>query len=91
VAALVAAGHSGAELRENIAGCDFEALKDGGWEGPLPRFARIVRVLKNRGIYEGKVFLNLMERLLEAKGVRTFGDLVRRPEADLRYRTSYRS
>src|SRR5215213_3449484 len=42
--------------------------------------------LKDRGLYEGEAFLEWMSGLLERKGVRTFGDLVRRPEAPLRYR-----
>ena len=86
VAALVAAGYTAAELRRTIEGCDFESLKDPAWEGRLPLFPRIVSILKDRGLYEGEAFLEWMGGLLESKGVRTFGDLVRRPEAPLRYR-----
>jgi NTE family protein len=86
VAALVAAGYSAAELRETIAQCDFSKLKDRARKGWLPLFSRTVSLLKDRGIYEGEAFLQWMTSLLEAKGVRTFGDLVRRPEAELRYR-----
>jgi NTE family protein len=86
VAALVAAGYSAAELRETIMRCDFGKLKGHVREGWLPLFSRTVSLLKDRGIYEGEVFLRWMTSLLEAKGVRTFGDLVRRPEAELRYR-----
>src|SRR5829696_5646147 len=86
VAALVAAGYTAAELRQTIEGCDFDSLKDPAWEGRLPLFPRIVSILKDRGLYEGKAFLEWMSGLLEKKGVRTFGDLVRRPEAEPRYR-----
>jgi NTE family protein len=86
VAALVAAGYSAAELRETIERCDFSKLKDHAGEGWLPLFSRTVGILKDRGFYEGEAFLRWMTSLLEAKGVRTFGDLVRRPEAELRYR-----
>ena len=86
VAALVAAGYTAAELRESIIKFDFNGLKDRAWEDLLPLFSRTVSILKDRGIYEGEAFLEWMTRLLEAKGVRTFGDLVRRPEAELRYR-----
>ena len=86
VAALVASGYSAAELRETIERCDFSKLKDHAGEGWLPLFSRTVGILKDRGFYEGEAFLRWMTSLLEAKGVRTFGDLVRRPEAELRYR-----
>ena len=43
-------------------------------------------ILKDRGIYEGRALLEWMTGFLEAKDVRTFGDLVRCPEAELRYR-----
>ena len=86
VAALVAAGYSAAELRETIERCDFSKLKDHAGEGWLPLFSRTVGILKDRGFYEGEAFLRWMTSLLEAKGVRTFGDLVRRPDAEPRYR-----
>ncbi|MDQ4003134.1 MAG: patatin-like phospholipase family protein [Actinomycetota bacterium] len=86
VAALVAAGYTAAELRETIMEFDFNSLKDRAWEDLLPVLSRTVSVLKDRGIYEGETFLEWMTGLLETKGVRTFGDLVRRPEAELRYR-----
>jgi NTE family protein len=86
VAALVAAGYTAAELRETIMEFDFNSLKDRAWEDLLPVLSRTVSVLKDRGIYEGETFLKWMTGLLETKGVRTFGDLVRRPEAELRYR-----
>jgi NTE family protein len=87
IAALVAAGYTAAELREIIARCDFNSLKDRAWEDRLPLLSRTVSILKDRGMYEGEAFLRWMTGLLEAKGVRTFGDLVRRPDAEeLRYR-----
>jgi NTE family protein len=86
VAALVAAGYNAAELRQTIMDFHFSSLKDRAWEDWLPLFPRIVSILKDRGIYEGKACLEWMGGLLAKKGVRTFGDLVRRPEAELRYR-----
>ncbi len=80
VAALVAAGYTAAELRETIMEFDFNSLKDRAWEDLLPLLPRTVSILKDRGIYEGEALLEWMTGLLEAKGVRTFGDLVRRPK-----------
>ena len=86
VAALLAAGYTAAELRQTITECDLNSFKDRARKNWLPLFPRIVSILKDRGIYEGEAFLEWMSGLLEKKGVRTFGDLVRRPEAQLRYR-----
>jgi NTE family protein len=86
VAALLAAGYTAAELRQAITGFDFNSLKDRARKDWLPFVPRIVSLLKDRGIYEGEAFLRWMTGLLENKGVRTFGDLVQRPEAKLRYR-----
>jgi NTE family protein len=86
VAALVAAGYSAAELREILGGLDFLSFKDRGWEDRLPALSKTISTLKDRGIYEGQAFLEWMRGLLEKKSVRTFGDLMRRPEAEPVYR-----
>jgi NTE family protein len=65
---------------------DFSNLKDRGWEDMLPALPRTVSILKDSGIYEGDAFLGWMSGLLEKKGVRTFGDLLRRLEAEPIYR-----
>jgi NTE family protein len=86
VAALLAAGYTAEELRQTITECDLNSFKDRARKNWLPLFPSIVSILKDRGIYEGEAFLEWMTGLLEKKGVRTFGDLVRRPEAEPRYR-----
>src|ERR687898_2754545 len=86
VAALLAAGYTAAELRQTITECNLNSFKDRARKSWLPLFPGIVSILKDRGIYEGKAFLEWMSGLLENKGVRTFGDLVRRPKAEPRYR-----
>src|ERR687897_77710 len=85
VAALIAAGYTPAGLREVIGRLDLPSLEDPR-KGRLPVFSRAVSILEHRGLYEGKALLRWLTSLLEAKGVRTFGDLVRRPDAELRYR-----
>ena len=47
---------------------------------------KALSILRDLGIYEGKAFEEWMRGLLEAKGKRTFGDLVRREDVELRYR-----
>jgi NTE family protein len=82
VAALVAAGYTAAELRAVVSGLDLHALEDRRQKNRLPLLPGLVGLLKHRGIYEGEAFHRWISSLLAAKGVRTFGDLLRRPEAD---------
>ncbi|CAA9455139.1 MAG: lysophospholipase-like family protein [uncultured Rubrobacteraceae bacterium] len=86
VAVLIAAGYSSAELRKIIGELDYDHFKDEAWEDRIPLAGRSLSVLKDLGIYEGEAFLVWMRDLLEAKGIRTFGDLVRREDAELKYR-----
>ena len=86
-AALVAAGYTSAELMEILLELDFREFQDRGWEDRLPAFEKTFSLLKDLGIYEGEFFEDWMRDRLAAKGVRTFGDLVRdHDEEDLRYR-----
>jgi len=86
VAALVAAGYTAGELRNIIGALDYDHFKDESWEDRIPLAGRSLSILKDLGIYEGEAFLMWMRDLLEAKGIRTFGDLVRREDAELKYR-----
>ena len=89
VAALYAAGYTAAELREIIGALDFNQFTDRGWEDRLPLGRRTASILKDQGIYEGKIFEGWIRGLLAAKGKRTFRDLVHpdfADEARFRYR-----
>jgi NTE family protein len=85
VAALIAAGYGAEELKEIIAELDYDSFKDEGLEDRFPG-GKALSILKDLGIYEGKAFEEWMRGLLEAQDVRTFGDLVRREDVELRYR-----
>ncbi len=85
VAALIAAGYGAGELKEIVAGLDYDQFKDEALEDRFP-MGKTLSILKDLGIYEGKAFEEWMRGLLEARGVRTFGDLVRREAVDLKYR-----
>ena len=86
-AALIAAGYTPAELRKEILGLDYHQFEDKGWEDKLPLIDKTASILLDLGIYEGTRFRDWIAEKLEAKKVRTFGDLVRdRDEEDLRYR-----
>lgn len=86
VAALLAAGYTAAELREIVANLDYSRFKDKGWEDLSPLAPVTLSILMDLGIYEGKEFEDWMRDLLEAKEVRTFGDLILRPDDEPRYR-----
>ncbi len=86
VAALVAAGYTAVELRKIIGELDYDHFKDEGWEDQIPLVGKSLSMLKDLGVYEGEAFLVWMRDLLEAKGVRTFGDLVRHEDGELKYR-----
>jgi NTE family protein len=75
-AALVAAGYKADELRDIIVSLNFRQFQDKGWEDKIPFVHRTVSILRDQGIYEGKRFYEWMKELLEAKGIRTFRDLV---------------
>ena len=79
-AALVAAGYSAEELDEILLEVPFARFKDTAWEDRIPIVGHPLSVLLQRGIYEGGFFREWMRGLLEAKGVRTFGQLAD-PEA----------
>jgi NTE family protein len=77
VAALIAAGYDAGELKEIVAKLDYDQFKDEAIEDRFP-MGKTLSILKDLGIYEGKAFEEWMRGLLEARDVKTFGDLVRR-------------
>ena len=81
-AALLAAGYSAGELRELILELDYRQFQDRAWEDQVPLVERSLSLLLDLGLYEGERFLAWIRALLEAKGVRTFADLVHPDFAD---------
>ena len=79
-AALVAAGYEAAELDEILLKVPFSRFKDRAWEDKLPLVGNPLSVLLQLGIFEGRFFEAWMTGLLQAKGIRTFGQLAD-PEA----------
>jgi len=75
-AGLLAAGYSAAELKEIIMGLDYRQFQDEAWEDKVPVIDRSLSMLLDLGLYEGDRFLEWIRELLEAKGVRTFAQLV---------------
>jgi NTE family protein len=87
-AALLAAGYTADELREVIVSLDYRQFQDRAWEDKVPLIERSLSLLLDLGLFEGDRFLAWMKEMLEAKGVRTFADLVHPEYADdPRYRS----
>lgn len=77
-AALVAVGYSGAELEDIVLhDMNFRNFKDRALLGPAGELTEFAR---HRGMHSGEYFLDWMRERVDAKGVRTFGEL-RTPSA----------
>lgn len=88
VATLYAAGYTAAELHEIMQSLDYNQFEDETWEDRVPLAGQPLSLIRELGIYKGEDFLEWMREKLEAKGIRTFHDLVHPDYADegLRYR-----
>ena len=75
VATLYGVGYSAADLRDIVHGLDFSRFQDAGWRRHVTAIGGAVGILRRQGFNRGQVFLDWMRARLEAKGVRTFGDL----------------
>ena len=76
VAALLAAEYKADELHEIMKNLDFKSFMDKGWEDRIPGAGKPLSIILDQGIYEGNKFLEWIRGQLEAKNVKTFGDLV---------------
>jgi NTE family protein len=74
-AALVAAGYSSAELDRILLELPFSDFKDPDWLDKAGTPGKLVSLIREKGIYEGKFFRDWIAGLLEAKGITRFGDL----------------
>jgi NTE family protein len=76
VGALLAAGYTATELRHLMLDeLDFRQFKDPGLEAQMPLVGKPLNLLCNLGIYRGQAFEEQLTEWLDAKNVRTFGDL----------------
>jgi len=73
-AALYAAGYTAQELKDELEKTSVASLLPGGSPTPL---GAVWRLWRHKGIYSTSRIYSWIERLLDQKGVRTFGDLKR--------------
>jgi NTE family protein len=90
VAALVAAGYTAAEMRDILLDLDYNNFKDKSTIDKIPVVGPITSLIFENGIYEGKYFQTLVAKLLKAKNITTFRDLLIPGEEDPRYRFKLR-
>ena len=76
VAALVAAGYTGVEMKEVMEELDYTRFKDNGLLDRIPLVGPMASVIFEKGIYEGKFCEKWMRGLLLKKNVQTFKDLI---------------
>lgn len=75
VAAFFAAGYTPGELRDDLLSFPFARLRDRGWEDRVPLVGPLLSLGLDFGLYEGEALEAWVRARLEARGVRTFGDL----------------
>jgi len=76
VASLLAAGYKSPELKQILESQNFIEFMDKDWEDNIPFVGKIFSLIRKKGIYKGKFFEDWIRKLLEAKGIRTFKDLI---------------
>ncbi|WP_409346425.1 patatin-like phospholipase family protein [Paenibacillus sp. MBLB4367] len=75
IAAMLAAGYSGAEMREIMLGTPFQSFLKQSWLFHIKWVGPAIRLLVKKGLYSGDPLEKWIYELLARKGVRTFGDL----------------
>ncbi len=75
IAALLAAGYSGDELKNELSDLDYTKFKQTTHCGKLGLLGDGVNLVRNYGIYSTAYFTDWLAGLLAKKGVKTFADL----------------
>lgn len=75
VASLIAAGYNAEEMKKIIQQTPFSSFMQRSPIFNIGLIGPAVRLLLKKGLYSGEALENWIRQILEAKGVRTFGDL----------------
>lgn len=81
IATLLAANYSGLDIKRIVENTPFSSFLKRSFIFNLKVISPALRLLVKKGLYSGEALEYWVSRLLEAKGVRTFGDL---PDCKLR-------
>ncbi|MBP2644346.1 MAG: putative esterase of the alpha-beta hydrolase superfamily [Firmicutes bacterium] len=82
VAALVAAGYTGTEIRELLGSLNYKKFLDKSYFLGYP--GKAINIMLRYGLYPGDYFTSWLDDLLKAKGISTFGD-IRQPNVIAKY------
>lgn len=77
VAALLAAGYSGKELKQEMESLDYSRLKGRDFLDYFGAFGKMCSILIHFGIYHTDYLEGWVEKLLDRKGIRTFHDVTK--------------
>ncbi|WP_416367218.1 patatin-like phospholipase family protein [Paenibacillus sanfengchensis] len=75
VAALLACGYHSSEIKKLMSSLDYNQLLGRSWMNRLPFFNKTVPLITKSGVYSNHVLEGVMEKWLEDKGIKYFGDL----------------
>jgi NTE family protein len=75
IAALLAAGYTGEEMRQIMQETPFQSFIKQSWLFRIKWIGPAIRLLVKKGLYSGDPLEKWIFELLACKGVRTFGDL----------------
>ncbi|GLX69112.1 patatin-like phospholipase family protein [Paenibacillus glycanilyticus] len=81
IATLLAANYSGLEIKRIVENTPFTSFLKRSFIFNMKVISPALRLLVKKGLYSGEAFEYWVSSLLEAKGIRTFGDL---PDCKLR-------
>lgn len=91
VASLIAAGYKASELKQIMNELDYTKFKDKDGVDKIPGIGRLLSLIFEKGIYEGKYFEEWLRKLLAAKNIYTFSDLaIHSEEKQPKYRYKLR-
>ncbi|MFX4260646.1 patatin-like phospholipase family protein [Pelotomaculum propionicicum] len=76
IASFVAAGYTALEIKELVWSLDFKKFRDKDWIGQIPYLGPALRLWFKNGLYKGGFLENWVRKILAAKGIHTFKNLV---------------
>ncbi|MDF5730432.1 MAG: patatin-like phospholipase family protein [Rhizonema sp. PD38] len=76
VAALIAAGYKGTELKKIQNEVDYRRFKDPTLQQEIPLIGSVLSLITEKSFYKGDFFESWLHERLQAKNISTFGDLV---------------
>lgn len=84
IAALLAAGYTGAELKNIIMNINYTKLLDKSRINYIPGIGKAISLIKDNGIYPGFFIENWLKGLFETKGKTKFKDIIFEGESKLK-------